>query len=89
MGEAPPACGCPALHMRTVVLLPSGHLFGTSAVLSGCEAVWLASCSLYSFSLTEAQLIGPQISLPRNLRLSVRAQPAGFGASRDGVVSSP
>lgn len=65
--------------MSTAMLFFSGCLHGTSAVGSSCAAGWLASCYLYSFSLPETQFIGSHISLPKNLSVSVRDQPSGFG----------
>ena len=53
--------------MPTAMLFPTGHLHGACAMCSGYGAVWVASCYLHSFLLTETQLLGFQISLPRNL----------------------
>lgn len=65
--------------MPTAMLSHTDHLHGACAGCSRCAAVCVASCSRHSFLLSECQFLVPEISLPRNVSVSMRKDPAGFG----------
>lgn len=68
-----------SLHVPTAMLFRNDHLHGACGVCSRCAAVCVASCSRHSFLLSESQFLVLEISLPRNVSVSMRKDPAGFG----------